>query len=289
MGAFRIGKVKGKSKGKSQMAKGKWQIEPWISHVTPPRVSIFEFRFSFIPSFAICLLISFFPPLRSEEPPTRLDPAGAVVQLLAIGPGAGEKKEECAATGFLVSAEGHILTNAHVVEDARRCLASSPRGKILAKFGPGDGRSVEALGCDVIAIDEDHDLAVLKTDAPIPDTIQTAPLRLRREPVAAGTHVWVTGHPSFQWESRTYSGRIVAVQPLRLTGKDRPPTDVLILDIPLQRGASGSPVYLESGEVVGIVSRRGNPNVLETVAVLGTAAMEFLEKLQILRPPGRGN
>lgn len=86
--------------------------------------------------------------------------AAGVVQLLAIGPGAGEKKHECAATGFLINDEGYILTNAHVVEDARRCLASSPGAKILAKFGPGDGRTVEAVACDVIALDEDHDLVL---------------------------------------------------------------------------------------------------------------------------------
>ena len=47
----------------------------------------------------------------------------AVVQLLAIGPGGQEQNRECSATGFLINEEGYILTNAHVVQDAHRCLA----------------------------------------------------------------------------------------------------------------------------------------------------------------------
>ncbi len=240
-------------------------------------------------TFAICLLKSSSALLSAEEPAAPPDPARAVVQLLAIGPGAGDKKQECAATGFLVSPEGYILTNAHVVEDARRCLASSPGGKILAKFGPGDGRSAEAVSCDVVAIDEDHDLAVLKTEAPIPANFRSAPLLLRRESVPVGTHVWVTGHPTFRWQAKTFSGRIVSTGSMALAGASRPATEILVLDIALQRGASGSPVYLESGEVVGIVSRRGCPNVLETVAVQASGAIEFLERLHILGTTGRGN
>jgi len=224
-------------------------------------------------TFAFCLGSS----ALAEELPRPSDPARAVVQLVAIGPGAGEKKQECAATGFLVNSEGYILTNAHVVEDARRCLASSPGAKILAKFAPGDERSAEALACDVVAIDEDHDLAVLKTESPLPATVRGAPLWLRRKAVPAGTRVWVTGHPSFRWQSKTYAGRVVALQSLLLAGKGRPRTEVLILDIPLQRGASGSPVYLESGEVVGVIERQRDSNLLETVAVQSSEAVKFLE------------
>jgi S1-C subfamily serine protease len=225
-----------------------------------------------------CLPFAFYLQLMAlaEDAPSPFDPARAVVQLVAIGPGAGEKKQECAATGFLISAEGHILTNAHVVEDARRCLASSPGAKIVAKFGSGDGRAAEALACDVIAKDEDRDLAILRTDSAPPADWRLVPLRLRREPVPVGTRVWVTGHPSFRWEAKTYSGRVVALRSMALNGSRSPHAEVLVLDIPLRRGASGSPVYIDSGEVIGIIERQGTDR-LETVAVRSSEAVKLLE------------
>ncbi|MBI4165703.1 MAG: trypsin-like peptidase domain-containing protein [Acidobacteria bacterium] len=199
------------------------------------------------------------------------------MQLLAIGPGARDKKQECAATGFLVNDDGYILTNAHVIEDARRCLTASPEAKIVAKFGPGDGRSVEAVACNIVAVDEDRDLAVLKTESALPDAQRGKFLRLSPVTPPVDTQVWVTGHPSFLWQSKTYLGRVIARESVRLNGKNGPRTDVLILDIPLKRGASGSPVYLDSGEVVGIVESQRASNRLQTVAVQAVEAIRFLE------------
>ena len=215
------------------------------------------------------------------KPAAGLPPADgadhSVVQLLAIGPGAGEKKQECAATGFLINDEGYILTNAHVVEDARRCLASSPGAKILAKFGPGDGRTVGAVACDVIAMDEDHDLALIRMERPPIEDLHGTSLRLRRDPVPTGNRVWVTGHPSFRWQAKTYQGKVIARESVALGDSGSMRTEVLILDIPLQRGASGSPVYLESGEVIGVIERQRASNRLETVAVPISIAVELLE------------
>ncbi|MCJ7502085.1 MAG: aminotransferase class III-fold pyridoxal phosphate-dependent enzyme, partial [Acidobacteriia bacterium] len=91
----------------------------------------------------------------------------AVVQLLAVGPGAEDKNRECAATGFLVNEEGYLLTNAHVIADARRCLAASPGTKIMAKLARPGARAAPAVSCDVVALDDLHDLALLKTERPL--------------------------------------------------------------------------------------------------------------------------
>jgi len=236
--------------------------------------------------FALCLRSSTLAGQSKEAHAADRVPAG-VVQLLAIGPGAGDKKHECAASGFLINDDGYILTNAHVVEDARRCLASSPGAKVLAKFGPGDGRTVEAAACDVVAMDEDHDIALLKTESPLPDAQIGTFLNLSPDSVSVGTRVTVTGHPSFTWAPKTFYGKVIAHQALALSDKTRRRTEVLILDIPLRRGASGSPVYLESGEVVGIVERQRPSNRDETVAVPIPSVIEFLDRHGIRWVPRR--
>ncbi len=91
----------------------------------------------------------------------------AVVQLLAVGPSAQERNRECSATGFLINEEGYILTNAHVVQDAQRCLAASPKSKIMAKVSGEDSQVARAVSCDSVGIDEVHDLAVVKMERPL--------------------------------------------------------------------------------------------------------------------------
>jgi S1-C subfamily serine protease len=74
---------------------------------------------------------------------------------------------------------------------------------------------------------------------------------------------------------------VVAVESLRLDGPNHPSAEVLILDIPLERGASGSPVYLGSGKVVGIVSRRRTASGRETVAIPSIEAIRLVDSLRI--------
>ena len=203
----------------------------------------------------------------------------SVVQLLAIGPGAGDKNAACAATGILVNEDGYILTNAHVVEDARRCLAGSSGAKIVAKFPAPGERTATGVSCDVVVLDELHDLALLKPERPIERAQPCATLDARE--VAAGTVVTVTGHSAFVWQPATEKGTILRRILLPLSDTSAEKTDALILDISLQRGASGSPVYLESGAVVGVISRQNHSRPSETLAVPIRYAIELLRRAQV--------
>ena len=200
-----------------------------------------------------------------------------MVQLLAVGPGANGKNEECAATGFVVNEDGYILTNAHVVDDARRCLASSSGAKIVAKYGAAASRSVQAVSCDVVALDEEHDLAILKPERPAASQPSITFLRLDPQPVSAGTPVTVTGHPSFGWQPQMQQGKVLGRERLALDDANALPSEVIVINIPLQRGASGSPVYLASGAVVGIVERRHTSQPSATVAVPVGYAIQLLD------------
>ena len=240
---------------------------------------------------ALCLFtFSFCFPVFAEEPRTsdaaRGNPAAAVVQLLAIGAGSGDQNKECAATGFLVNEDGYILTNAHVVEDARRCLAGSSGAKIVAKFAAPSARSATAVSCDVMAMDELHDLAFLRTERTLsPDAARNFAVLDARD-VAVGTAVAVTGHSAFAWQPITQKGTVVRRILLSLSDTSAEKSAVMILDVPLQRGASGSPVYLESGAVVGVITRRNPSRPAETVAVPIGFAIELLNRNRVGWHPG---
>jgi S1-C subfamily serine protease len=220
--------------------------------------------------------------LRGQEQPAadvETKPETAVVQLLAIGPGAGDKNRECSATGFLINAEGYILTNAHVVEEARRCLAGSKDAKIVAKFA-GTESQAEAVSCDLVGTDEVHDLAVLKLERLPPGEGKVNFVLLDARDVGEGTPVAVTGHSASIWQPKTETGKAIRRSALAFGEASSEKTDVLILDIPLQRGASGSPVYLPSG-VVGVVSRQNPSRPAETVAVPVRYAIALLNRLSV--------
>jgi S1-C subfamily serine protease len=202
------------------------------------------------------------------------------VQLLAIGPGAGDKNRECSATGFLVNAAGYILTNAHVVEEARHCLAGSTEGKIVAKFA-GSGSRAEAVSCDLVGSDEAHDLAVLKLERLPPGEGRVDFVVLDAREVGEGTPVAVTGHSASTWQSTTERGNVIRHVTLALNESSSDKTEVLILNIPLRRGASGSPVYLASGVVIGVVSRQNPSRPAETVAVPVRYSIELLNRLGV--------
>ena len=151
---------------------------------SPAKASIESRRRSFhfcLVISALCLLTYFsYPsttgpfPNAAQAPLTTSKPASAddlvlksVVQLISVGPGEKEQNRECAASGFLIDEEGYLITAAHVVDDARRCLSKAPGAKILAKLTISDSRTAPAVPCDVIGIDAANDLALLKTERPL--------------------------------------------------------------------------------------------------------------------------
>jgi len=208
----------------------------------------------------------------------------AVVELLAIGPGGSGKNLECSGTGFLVNEEGYILTNAHVFEEAQRCLGVSQSAKILAKMAsPATDRAL-ATSCELVGLDEAHDLAVLKMEHPFeaaPAKVRSRFVRFEPAEVAVGTRVAVTGHPRFIWNPVTQAGNLLRRERLLLDERSKSPTEVIIVNIPLKPGNSGSPVYLEAGGVVGIVESRNPSRPSETRAVPARYAIELLNRNRV--------
>jgi S1-C subfamily serine protease len=207
--------------------------------------------------------------------------SSAVVELLAVGPTAKGKNLECGATGFLVNAQGYILTNAHVVEESRKCLAGSPGGKILARPAAGHPSIGNAVSCVVVEIDELHDVALLKAERPLfatPAETQNNVAPLHEADIDDGAEVAVAGHPNFEWNARIQTGRIVRHTKFALSDSSSQISEVLIVDVALRKGTSGSPVYLASGGgVVGIAERKDVLHPSHAVAVPVRYAIELLD------------
>lgn len=141
-------------------------------------------------------------------------------------------------TGFFVSADGHLVTNAHVVADCRTILA---------------GRENKAG--KLIASDRSNDLALIAVDLEV-----TSPPAIRTDSeVMLGETVTVYGYP-LQKVLAT-SGNLVQGVISELSGRDNNGSQFQ-LTAPVQPGNSGGPVLDSKGSVIGVVVGK-----LDTIAV----------------------
>jgi TPR repeat protein len=147
-----------------------------------------------------------------------------------IEPGAppqpGEEPRAGTGTAFFVSAEGHALTNAHVVRGCRR-LTTAAHGEAT-----------------VIVEDTAADLALVRVERPAPDWA-----RFRDAAPRLGEPVYVFGYPLYGMLStggNFTSGLVSSLVGLRDDARR------IQISAPIQPGNSGGPVLDRSGRVIAV-------------------------------------
>jgi serine protease Do len=138
-------------------------------------------------------------------------------------------------TGFNISSKGTIITNHHVIENGTDITVRFPNGK--------------AFKANVLISQADQDLAVLQLITNEGnEELQLATLELETEVVwEKGEQVYFIGNPlSF---SLIANEGILIDQVLYV---DRE-LEAYILDAPVYRGNSGSPVINKEGKVIGVI------------------------------------
>jgi S1-C subfamily serine protease len=157
----------------------------------------------------------------------RIGPAVCRIERVAAGRGAGQ------GSGFVIAPDGLIVTNFHVVGDARAVRVAMP-----------DGTSTEGR---VLGRDPDTDIALVRADGHFADI---APLgdsgRLRRGQIAIAI-----GNPlGFEWTVTT--GVVSALGRSMRAATGRLIDDVIQTDAALNPGNSGGPLVSSAGEVIGV-------------------------------------
>lgn len=144
-----------------------------------------------------------------------------------------EQETHSLGSGFLISADGYILTNAHVVDAA---------DKITVRLT--DQREFKAR---VIGADRRTDVALIKIEATgLPRVTQGDPAQLR-----VGEWVLAIGSP-FGFDSSVTAG-IVSGKGRSLQQENFVP--FIQTDVAINPGNSGGPLFNMKGEVVGINSQ----------------------------------
>jgi S1-C subfamily serine protease len=165
-------------------------------------------------------------------------------------------------TGFFVSGQGHALTNNHVITGCER-IASVLEGQYVPSI--------------VVQVDRQNDLALIRAQLqrPVPFARFRSGqgIRVGEDVVAAG----------FPFPQVLQNGLNVTRGNVSAMGGIGGNTANMQMTAPVQPGNSGGPLFDGSGNVVGVVVARLNPQAVKTetqninYAVQGAVARLFLE------------
>jgi len=148
-----------------------------------------------------------------------------------------QQSSEATGSGFLIDNDGHILTNAHVVEGAK---------SVTVQLGDGDEQNAQVVGSD-----PSSDIALLKVD----NTEGANPLSLGdSSKVEVGDPVVAIGNP-FALDRTVTSGIVSALQRQIQAPNGFSISDVIQTDAAINPGNSGGPLIDGAGDVIGINSQ----------------------------------
>ncbi len=149
-------------------------------------------------------------------------------------PGGGQQREaQSLGSGFIISADGYVLTNNHVVADADEIIVRLPdRSELEAKLVGADPRT---------------DVALLKVEATGLPTVKLG----QSSSLKVGEWVLAIGSP-FGFDHTVTAGIVSA------TGRNLPNESYVPFiqtDVAINPGNSGGPLFNLQGEVIGINSQ----------------------------------
>ncbi|MGZ4764539.1 MAG: S1C family serine protease [Ilumatobacteraceae bacterium] len=168
-----------------------------------------------------------------------------------------------AGTGFVISSDGEIATNAHVVADA---------SKIDVKFADGSTASAKVLG-----VDRTDDLAVIKVDKVGLRSLslgKSSELKIGEPVVAIGNALDLTGGPT------ATEGIVSALDRTIDTSEGEHLTHLLQTDAAINPGNSGGPLLTLDGKVVGINSAGSQSAQNIGFAIAIDTAQPIIQQLQ---------
>ena len=148
-------------------------------------------------------------------------------------------------SGFVVSNEGHILTNSHVVTNAGEGATVHGASTVYVVFADGDRIPATIVGWDLF-----NDTGVVKVD-PAAHRITPVPLGDSSR-VVVGEPVAAIGSP-FGQESSLAVGVVSATErSIRSLTSAYDVAGAIQIDAPINRGNSGGPLLDARGRVIGI-------------------------------------
>ena len=144
-------------------------------------------------------------------------------------------------SGFIISDDGYVLTNYHVVKEA-------DKGKLDVQVLTYDGTAYNAT---IVGTEASNDVAVLKIDA---EGLSAARFG-NSDVIRVGDTVYAVGNPLGELEFSMSTGHVSAKDRV-ITTQENESINMFQIDAAVNEGNSGGPVYDAGGSVIGIVTAK---------------------------------
>ncbi len=142
----------------------------------------------------------------------------------------------CSGSGFVLTQDGYIVTNNHVVEDAT---------SVTVKLYDGTEYDAQIVGADTM-----NDVALLKIDAENLQYVHVGD----SDQIEVGEQVIAIGNPLFELTFTMTVGYVSALD--REINIDGTPINMLQTDAAINSGNSGGPLFDMNGNVIGITTAK---------------------------------
>lgn len=184
--------------------------------------------------------------LSTEEIVKKVSPAVVTVQVsTGVNNSYSNSAQQGIGTGFIVSKDGNIVTNYHVIEGA---------SKVSVIFN--NGKEVSAK---VIAVNEKDDLAILDVD----DSVEMPGIAklAENDNLNAGQEIITIGNPLGKEFSGTVTKGIISStsRTVSMNGEQK---EFIQIDAAINPGNSGGPLINLKGEIIGVnTAKKSGENI----------------------------
>ncbi|MFN8035153.1 MAG: trypsin-like peptidase domain-containing protein [Acidimicrobiia bacterium] len=184
--------------------------------------------------------------------------------------GFGNRVEDTAAgSGLVITPDGYVATNAHVIEGADR---------VQVTFSDGTKKPAQIIGTS-----RSNDLAVVKVDGKDLPTVTLGDadrLRVGDDVIAVGNALALDGGPTVT------KGIVSALHRQVDEGNGVLMSDLIQTDAAINPGNSGGPLVNAAGEVVGINTLTSDPSQAQNIgfAISISHAKPIIESLRQAKP-----
>ena len=156
---------------------------------------------------------------------------------------------ESSGSGFIITADGYVVTNYHVIEGAQQISVQMTEGK--------------ALKAQVVGYEPSNDIAVLKVQGENLPIVELG----SSDALIVGDQVSAIGNPLGELTSTLTVGYISAKD--RVITTDGSVINMLQTDAAINAGNSGGPLFNMYGQVVGIITAKYSNNGSEGASIEG--------------------